>query len=113
MVTPQHCLRAMSCLVRFIGRSLFVRAGLFAIASALALAAHPRNDGPLQLVQTISLPEIDGRIDHFSIDVKGNRAFLAALAKNTGRSSALPSRRACFMCPSSTSSSSRPARMAQ
>jgi DNA-binding beta-propeller fold protein YncE len=60
-----------------------VRAGLFAIACALAFAAHARNDGPLRLVQTISLPEIDGRIDHFSIDVKGNRAFLAALAKNT------------------------------
>jgi hypothetical protein len=31
----------------------------------------------------IPLPEVDGRIDHFAIDVKGRRAFLAALAKNT------------------------------
>ena len=82
MVTRQQRLSVMSCLVRFIGRSLFARVGLVAIASALALAAHARNDRPLQLVQTIALPEIDGRIDHFSIDVKGNRAFLAALAKN-------------------------------
>src|SRR6266850_4371021 len=37
----------------------------------------------LSLVQTIPLPEVDGRIDHFAIDVKGRRAFLAALAKNT------------------------------
>ncbi len=37
----------------------------------------------LKLVQSIPLPDIDGRIDHFSIDVKGQRAFLAALAKNT------------------------------
>jgi DNA-binding beta-propeller fold protein YncE len=37
----------------------------------------------LKLVQSIPLPDIDGRIDHFSIDVKGRRAFLAALAKNT------------------------------
>jgi hypothetical protein len=29
------------------------------------------------------LPEVDGRIDHFAIDVKGRRAFLAALAENT------------------------------
>jgi DNA-binding beta-propeller fold protein YncE len=29
------------------------------------------------------MPDIDGRIDHFSIDVKGRRVFLAALAKNT------------------------------
>jgi DNA-binding beta-propeller fold protein YncE len=37
----------------------------------------------LALKQTIPLPEVDGRIDHFAIDVKGRRAFLAALAKNT------------------------------
>jgi DNA-binding beta-propeller fold protein YncE len=60
-----------------------LRVGLFATASALAGAAGARNHEPLQLVQTIPLPEIDGRIDHFSIDVKGKRAFLAALAKNT------------------------------
>jgi DNA-binding beta-propeller fold protein YncE len=60
-----------------------LRVGLFATASALAGAASARNDEPLQLVQTIPLPGIEGRIDHFSIDVKGKRAFLAALAKNT------------------------------
>jgi DNA-binding beta-propeller fold protein YncE len=37
----------------------------------------------LKLVQTIPLAEVDGRIDHFAIDVRGRRAFLAALAKNT------------------------------
>jgi WD40 repeat protein len=47
----------------------------FSVASAGKVA--------LNLVQTIPLPEIDGRIDHFAIDVKGRRAFLAALAKNT------------------------------
>jgi hypothetical protein len=59
------------------------RAGLLVTASVLAIVASARNEGPLQLVQTIPLPEIDGRIDHFSIDVKGKRAFVAALAKNT------------------------------
>src|ERR1700675_2338560 len=49
---------------------------LFSVASA-------ENEGALKLVQTIPLPEVDGRIDHFAIDVKGRRAFLAALAKNT------------------------------
>ncbi len=48
----------------------------FSIASAESEIA-------LKLVQTIPLPEVDGRIDHFAIDVKGRRAFLAALAKNT------------------------------
>src|SRR3984893_11513788 len=72
MVTRQLCLYATSCLARLV----------FAAASTLALAASARNGEPLQLVQTIPLPEIEGRIDHFSIDVKGQRAFLAALAKN-------------------------------
>jgi DNA-binding beta-propeller fold protein YncE len=60
-----------------------LRVGLFATATALAGGGSAKNDEPLQLVQTIPLPEIDGRIDHFSIDVSGKRAFLAALAKNT------------------------------
>jgi len=46
-------------------------------------AASAESEVPLKLVQSIPLPDIDGRIDHFSIDVKGRRAFLAALAKNT------------------------------
>jgi DNA-binding beta-propeller fold protein YncE len=48
----------------------------FSVASA-------ENEAALKLVQSIPLPEVDGRIDHFAIDVKGRRAFLAALAKNT------------------------------
>jgi DNA-binding beta-propeller fold protein YncE len=45
--------------------------------------ASAENEVALKLAQTIPLPEVDGRIDHFAIDVKGRRAFLAALAKNT------------------------------
>src|SRR5258708_16602988 len=45
--------------------------------------ASAENEAALRLVQTIPLPGVDGRIDHFAIDVKGRRAFLAALAKNT------------------------------
>jgi DNA-binding beta-propeller fold protein YncE len=41
------------------------------------------NGTVLKLVQSIPLPDVDGRIDHFAIDVKGERAFLAALTKNT------------------------------
>lgn len=48
----------------------------FAVSSA-------QNEVALKLVQTIPLPEVDGRIDHFAIDVKGRRAFLAALVKST------------------------------
>jgi DNA-binding beta-propeller fold protein YncE len=57
------------------------------IAALILLAsfsiASAENDVALKLVQTIPLPDVDGRIDHFSVDVKGGRAFLAALTKNT------------------------------
>ena len=46
----------------------------------LALAG---SESGLALTQTIPLPDVDGRLDHFAIDLKGRRAFLAALAKNT------------------------------
>ena len=57
---------------------------IVALALLCAFSIASAENGPaLKLVQTILLPEIDGRIDHFAIDVKGRRAFLAALAKNT------------------------------
>ena len=50
------------------------------LSCAPALAG---SETALALEQTIGLSEVDGRIDHFAIDIKGRRAFLAALAKNT------------------------------
>ena len=38
---------------------------------------------PLQLVQTIPLPNVEGRIDHFSVDLDNQRLFIAALGNNT------------------------------
>ncbi len=37
----------------------------------------------LELVQTIPLPGVAGRIDHFGLDVKGQRLFVAALGNDT------------------------------
>src|SRR5579859_6946871 len=42
--------------------------------------ASAESGAALKLVQSIPLPGVDGRIDHLSVDVKGRRAFLAALA---------------------------------
>jgi len=39
--------------------------------------------GPLGLVQTIALPNVEGRIDHMEVDVRGQRLFIAALGNNT------------------------------
>jgi DNA-binding beta-propeller fold protein YncE len=47
------------------------------LAPSIAAAQLP------QLTATIPLPEVKGRIDHFGVDVKGNRLFVAALGNNT------------------------------
>jgi len=38
---------------------------------------------PLKLTQIIPLPGVKGRFDHFAIDAKGRRIFVAALGNNT------------------------------
>ena len=37
----------------------------------------------LHLEKTIELPDVQGRIDHLSVDVKGHRLFVSALGNNT------------------------------
>src|SRR5512147_1454897 len=55
---------------------------LMCLFSLMALAqAQP--SAPLRLVGTVPLPQVEGRIDHLSIDVKGQRLFVAALGNNT------------------------------
>ncbi len=50
---------------------------------ALVVAAHAQQSAPLRLVQTIPLPGVEGRIDHFAVDTKGQRLFVSALGNNT------------------------------
>jgi len=47
--------------------------------------APSQEDGtqPLRLVQTISLRNVKGRLDHMDVDVKGKRLFVAALENGT------------------------------
>ncbi len=40
-------------------------------------------DAPLELVQTIALPGVEGRIDHLAIDVELQRLYVAALGNGT------------------------------
>lgn len=54
---------------------------VFALVVALPFAANASD--PLRLVQTIELPGVEGRIDHFAVDVKSKRLFVAALGNNT------------------------------
>ena len=39
-------------------------------------------NSPLKLVQTIPMPDVQGRLDHLGLDVKGKRIFVAALGDN-------------------------------
>ena len=47
------------------------------------LLAYSQPTPPLKLSQTIPLPGVEGRIDHMSVDIKGQRLFVAALGNNT------------------------------
>ena len=38
---------------------------------------------PLRLEKSVEMPDVQGRIDHLSIDVKGQRLFVSALGNNT------------------------------
>src|SRR5207248_9664686 len=42
-----------------------------------------QNSAPLRMLQSIPITGIQGRIDHFSVDLKGQRLFLAALGNNS------------------------------
>jgi len=58
---------------------------MFAVAALASwvLVVYSQSNLPLKLVQTIPLPKVEGRIDHMSVDVKGQRLFVAALGNNT------------------------------
>ncbi|MGC2744565.1 MAG: YncE family protein [Candidatus Angelobacter sp.] len=45
--------------------------------------AEAQGTQSLRLEKTIELPEVQGRIDHMSVDVKGQRLFVSALGNNT------------------------------
>ena len=46
---------------------------------ALPALGNAQSAAPLHLVQTISMPNVKGRIDHMDVDVKGKRLFVAGL----------------------------------
>jgi len=59
---------------------------VIALVIALAgtgLGVQAEQSSPLRLVQTIPLPNVEGRIDHLAVDLKGQRFFIAALGNNT------------------------------
>lgn len=61
-------------------RRIWVLAAFVAFAPFVSCA---QNAAPLRLLQTIPLPNVRGRIDHFDVDVAGKRLFMSALGNNT------------------------------
>jgi len=56
---------------------------LLTALALLTITAHAQEATPLRLVQTIPLPQVEGRIDHLAVDLQGQRLFVAALGNNT------------------------------
>lgn len=56
---------------------------LFVLIIASAVLAWSQTNEPLRPEKTVELPDVQGRIDHMSIDVKGQRLFVSALGNNT------------------------------
>src|SRR6266581_7246463 len=63
-------------------RPFFLHSALLVAFCSFTIAAH-REEAALQLKQTISLPGVEGRIDHFALDASGQRLFVCALGNNT------------------------------
>ena len=62
-------------------RRLPLAVGLLAVLSLGTLVAA--DPPPLTLVQTIPIPGVEGRIDHFDLDMPSQRLYVAALGNNT------------------------------
>jgi hypothetical protein len=66
-------------IARMLTSALAVLAGLL----LLSPRSMAQNAEPLSLASTISLPDVHGRIDHFSVDLKGERLFMAAVGNGS------------------------------
>ncbi|MDP9185787.1 MAG: hypothetical protein M3O72_00330 [Verrucomicrobiota bacterium] len=62
-------------------KHLVLAIGIAAVGSCLAVTEF--GDARIILKQTISLPGVEGRLDHFAFDAAGERLFVCALGNNT------------------------------
>ena len=62
---------------------LSLKTGFLLALGIVMTSAHAAGTAGLELAATIALPEVSGRIDHFAVDLKGKRLFIAALGNDT------------------------------
>jgi len=63
--------------------SIAWRVWLVGLAAGAASIGQQPASVPLRLIQRIPLPGVEGRMDHMSVDVKGQRLFASGLANGT------------------------------
>ena len=62
----------------------FQRIGFFSLGLVILQFCLSADEIPtVKLEQTISLPGVIGRYDHFAFDIQGRRLYVAALGNNT------------------------------
>ncbi|OLE16310.1 MAG: hypothetical protein AUG83_03530 [Acidobacteria bacterium 13_1_20CM_4_57_11] len=68
-----------------VGASAIAAFGLFAFRGTRITMAQStsRDILPLQLEEQIPVPNVAGRLDHFTADAKRKRLFVSALGNNT------------------------------
>jgi hypothetical protein len=64
-------------------RIRFLREMTLLLALLSAVSSMGQDVRPLLLEKEIPLPGVEGRIDHFSVDVPGQRLFIAALENDS------------------------------
>jgi len=63
--------------------AIWLLAVLFVTGFSKDGRAQEARKEPLRLLQTISMPNVKGRLDHMDVDVKGKRLFVAGLENGT------------------------------
>src|SRR6266850_2428785 len=61
----------------------FLLHSAFLVAFCIYMTLARAEEGTFQLKQTISLPGVEGRIDHMALDASGERLFVCAFGNNT------------------------------
>jgi hypothetical protein len=60
-------------------RRLILRIMVLLFLFTPVLSIHAEDKLPLKLIQKITMPKVKGRLDHFGVDLRGKRLFVAAL----------------------------------
>ena len=56
---------------------------LVMVFALMTIDAQAQESSALRMVQTIPLPDVEGRIDHMAVDLNGQRLLIAALRNNS------------------------------